>query len=127
MFLEFLAILWFIKIALYDIQTHLIKNLDLLVVGILLIPGNYENWYIGCLGLFIYILIYLVSRARIGYGDIKLSFICSLTLGTYNELSTALTATWILAGLFAMTQHRVSIPFAPFMIIGTYFTKIPLP
>jgi len=47
-------------------------------------------------------------------------------LAAIDELSIALTSTWILAGLFALTQPRRSIPFAPFMIIGTYFTKIPL-
>jgi hypothetical protein len=84
------------------------------------------NWKIGCFGLGIYLLINLVSDSKIGYGDIKLSFICSITLATISELSIALTSTWILAGLFALTQPRRSIPFAPFMIIGTYFTKIPL-
>lgn len=89
-------------------------------------PGHFMNWEIGCFGLCIYLVINLVSGSKIGYGDIKLSFICSITLATINELSIALISTWILAGLFALTQPRRSIPFAPFMIIGTYFTKIPL-
>ena len=126
MLLEILASIWFIKIAIYDIQNHLIRNIDLIVVGIFLVPGHFMNWKIGCFGLGIYLLINLVSGSKIGYGDIKLSFICSITLATINELSIALTSTWILAGLFALTQPRRSIPFAPFMIIGTYFTKIPL-
>ncbi len=88
-------------------------------------PRHFVNWKMGCLGFGIYLLINLVSGLKIGYGDIKLSFICSLTLATINELSIALTSTWILAGLFALTQPQRSIPFAPFMIIGTYFTKIP--
>ena len=126
MLLEILAFIWFIRIAIYDIQNHLIRNIDLIIVGILLVPGHFMNWKIGCIGLGIYLLINLVSGWKIGYGDIKLSFICSITLATINELSIALTSTWILAGLFALTQPRRSIPFAPFMIIGTYFTKIPL-
>ena len=126
MLLEILAFIWFIRIAIYDIQNHLIRNIDLIIVGILLVPGHFMNWKIGCFGFGIYLLINLVSGWKIGYGDIKLSFICSITLATINELSIALTSTWILAGLFALTQPRRSIPFAPFMIIGTYFTKIPL-
>ena len=126
MLLEILAFIWFIRIAIYDIQNHLIRNIDLIIVGILLMPGHFMNWKIGCLSLGLYLLINLVSGWKIGYGDIKLSFICSITLATINELSIALTSTWILAGLFALTQPRRSIPFAPFMIIGTYFTKIPL-
>jgi hypothetical protein len=124
--LEILAFIWFIRIAIYDSQNHLIRNIDLIIVGILLMPGHFMNWKIGCLSLGLYLLINLVSGWKIGYGDIKLSFICSITLATINELSIALTSTWILAGLFALTQPRRSIPFAPFMIIGTYFTKIPL-
>lgn len=126
MLLEILAFIWFIRIAIYDFQNHLIRNIDLIIVGILLVPGHFMNWEIGCFGLCIYLLINLVSSSKIGYGDIKLSFICSITLATINELSIALISTWILAGLFALTQPRRSIPFAPFMIIGTYFTKIPL-
>ena len=126
MLLEILAFIWFIGIAIYDIQTHLIRNIDLIVVVILLVPGHFMNWKTGCFGLGIYLLINLVSGSKIGYGDIKLSFICSITLATIDELLIALTSTWILAGLFALTQPRRSIPFAPFMIIGTYFTKIPL-
>lgn len=126
MLLEILALIWFIRITIYDIQNHLIRNIDLIVVGILLVPGHFMNWKIGCLSLGLYLLINLVSGLKIGYGDIKLSFICSITLATIDELSIALTSTWILAGLFALTQPRRSIPFAPFMIIGTYFTKIPL-
>ena len=126
MLLEILAFIWFIRIAIYDFQNHLIRNIDLIIVGILLVPGHFMNWEIGCFGLCIYLLINLVSSSKIGYGDIKLSFICSITLATINEFSIALISTWILAGLFALTQPRRSIPFAPFMIIGTYFTKIPL-
>lgn len=126
MLLEILAFIWFIRIAIYDFQNHLIRNIDLIIVGILLVPGHFMNWEIGCFGLCIYLLINLVSSSKIGYGDIKLSFICSITLATINELSIALISTWILAGLFALTQPQRSIPFAPFMIIGTYFTKIPL-
>ncbi len=126
MLLEILAFIWFTKIAIYDVQAHLIRNIDLVIVGILLMPLHFMNWKIGCLGFCIYLLINLVSGSRIGYGDVKLSFICSFTLATIDELSIALTSTWILAGLFALTQPQRSIPFAPFMIIGTYFTKIPL-
>lgn len=123
---EVLAAIWFTKIAIYDVQHHLIKNFDLLVLGLILVPIKYMNWKIGFLGLFIYLFINLLSNFRIGYGDMKLSFICSLVVSTYNELLMAITVTWILAGLFALTRPRMHIAFAPFMIIGTYFTKIPL-
>jgi hypothetical protein len=127
MLLEILALVWFIRIAIYDLHNHLIRNTDLIVTGALLAPSYFVNWRIACLGLGIYGLINLISGFKIGYGDIKLSFICSITLATLNDLSLALTATWISAGVFALTQPRRSIAFAPFMIFGTYLTKIPLP
>lgn len=126
MILETFTLLWFIRIARYDIAYHLIRNFDLMVLGLLVIPTNFANWPIGLLSFCIYLLINLLSGGKIGYGDIKLSFFCAVMLPSISALSIALTSTWMMAGLLALVYIKKSIPFAPFMILGTYFSKIVL-
>jgi len=126
MTLEIFTLLWFIRIARYDIASHLIRNFDLVVLGLLVMPTNFANWPIGLLSFCIYLVINLLSGGKIGYGDIKLSFFCAVTLPSISALSIALTSTWMMAGLLALVYIKKSIPFAPFMIFGTYFSKIVL-
>lgn len=126
MILETFTLLWFIRIARYDIASHLIRNFDLVVLGLLVMPTNFANWPIGLLSFCIYLLINLLSGGKIGYGDIKLSFFCAVMLPSISALSIALTSTWMMAGLLALVYIKKSIPFAPFMILGTYFSKIVL-
>lgn len=126
MTLEIFTLLWFIRIARYDIASHLIRNFDLIVLGLLVMPTNFANWPIGLLSFCIYLLINLLSGGKIGYGDIKLSFFCAVMLPSISALSIALTSTWMMAGLLALVYIKKSIPFAPFMILGTYFSKIVL-
>ena len=126
MILETFTLLWFIRIARYDIASHLIRNFDLIVLGLLVMPTNFANWPIGLLSFCIYLLINLLSGEKIGYGDIKLSFFCAVMLPSISALSIALTSTWMMAGLFALVYIKKSISFAPFMIFGTYFSKIVL-
>lgn len=126
MILETFTLLWFIRIARYDIASHLIRNFDLIVLGLLVMPTNFANWPIGLLSFCIYLVINLLSGGKIGYGDIKLSFFCAVMLPSISALSIALTSTWMMAGLLALVYIKKSIPFAPFMILGTYFSKIVL-
>jgi hypothetical protein len=126
MTLEIFTLLWFIRIARYDIASHLIRNFDLVVLGLLVMPTNFANWPIGLLSFCIYLVINLLSGGKIGYGDIKLSFFCAVMLPSISALSIALTSTWMMAGLLALVYIKKSIPFAPFMILGTYFSKIVL-
>lgn len=126
MILETFTLLWFIRIARYDIASHLIRNFDLIVLGLLVMPTNFANWPIGLLSFCIYLLINLLSGGKIGYGDLKLSFFCAVMLPSISALSIALTSTWMMAGLLALVYIKKSIPFAPFMIFGTYFSKIVL-
>lgn len=124
MIFELTALLFFIKIALYDIKYHVIKNIDLILLLLILLPSHRSNWRISLLSLGIYLILNIIGRGKIGVGDIKLSFICAMPLGSYLDLFNALSITWIIGGIYALIRRSNVVAFAPFMIIGTYISKI---
>lgn len=124
MIYELTALLFFIKIALYDIKYHVIKNIDLILLLLILLPSHRSNWRISLLSLGIYLILNIIGRGKIGVGDIKLSFICAMPLGSYLDLFNALSITWIIGGIYALIRRSNVVAFAPFMIIGTYISKI---
>ena len=124
MIFELIAILFFIKISLYDIKYHLIKNIDLIILLLILLPIYRSNWRISLLSLGIYLILNIIGGGKIGLGDIKLSFICAMPLGSYFDLFNALSITWIIGGIYVLFRRSKSVAFAPFMIIGTYISKI---
>ena len=110
-------------ISVYDIRFHLIRNIDLVIIFLLLIP-NFDNWLFACLNLSFYLLLNMISKGVIGAGDIKLSLLLALQLGSVNALVNSLSYTWILGGLYALISRSPAIAFAPFMICGTYLARI---
>ena len=124
MIFELIAILFFIKISLYDIKYHLIKNIDLILLLLILLPNYRSNWRTSLLSLGIYLILNIIGRGKIGFGDIKLSFICAMPLGSYFDLFNALSITWIIGGIYVLIRRSKVVAFAPFMIIGTYISKI---
>ena len=110
-------------ISVYDIRFHLIRNIDLVIIFLLLIP-NFDNWLFACLNLSFYLLLNMISKGVIGAGDIKLSFLLALQLASVTALMNSLSFTWILGGLYALISRSPAIAFAPFMICGTYLARI---
>lgn len=127
MILETLSIVLFIKIAWHDIRTQKIRNLDLIVAGFPLILLNWRNWLISIVNFFIYLVVYILSKRKLGEGDLKLSIICALPLSSIFQLTQAVATTWFIGGFFALFKPRDSIAFAPFMILGTYLAKFSIP
>jgi hypothetical protein len=110
-------------ISVYDIRFHLIRNIDLVIIFLLLIP-NFSNWLFACLNLSFYLLLNMISKSVIGAGDIKLSFLLALQLASVTAVVNSLSFTWILGGLYALISRSPAIAFAPFMICGTYLARI---
>jgi hypothetical protein len=123
MVVQALLLLMLTWMSFYDIRFHLIRNIDLVVISLLLIP-NLSNWLFGCLNLSFYLFINKIARGGIGAGDIKLSFLLALQLGSFTTLVNSLSFTWILGGLYALISRSPAIAFAPFMICGTYLARI---
>jgi hypothetical protein len=109
-------------ISVYDIRFHLIRNIDLVIIFLLVIP-NFGNWLFACLNLSFYLLLNMISKGVIGAGDIKLSFLLALQLASVTALMNSLSFTWILGGLYALISRSPAIAFAPFMICGTYLAR----
>ena len=124
MILEVTAAIWFIWIAIYDYRFKLIRNVDLLIAFILCTTYIISNWYVGFVNLGIYGLLNLLSKDKIGSGDIKLAPIIALPVSSIYELLNALSISWISGGLYALIRRGDAIAFAPFMILGTYLAKI---
>jgi len=121
---EFLSLFLLLRVAIYDIKTHLIRNLDLFLIFILFTPKIINKWEFGIVNFVIYLLINVSTKGKIGAGDIKLSAILGLKLDSYLQLFNALSYTWILGGIYALLMGSRTVAFAPFMICGTYIAKI---
>ena len=106
----------------YDIRNHLVRNLELFALLLLVIPKYWENIDLAIVNLVIYVAINLVSLGKLGMGDIKLSFVLGFLLQF--EISISIGVAWVLGGIYAITRRAKSVPFAPFMILGTYFARI---
>ena len=124
MIVEFLTFILFVRVAIYDIKTHLIRNLDIFLLLIFLTPKIANGWEFGLINLIIYLLINILAKGKIGAGDIKLSAILGLMLDSYLQLFNALSYTWIIGGIYALLLGSRTIAFAPIMICGTYLAKI---
>jgi Flp pilus assembly protein protease CpaA len=116
-----LVLLW---IGLYDIRNHLVRNLELFTFLLLVIPKYWENIDLAIVSLLIYVAINLVSLGKLGMGDIKLSLVLGFLLDSLFEISISIGVAWVLGGIYAITRRAKSVPFAPFMILGTYFARI---
>ena len=124
MVVEFFILILLFRVAIYDIKTHLIGNLDILLLLIFLIPKIVNSWEFGLVNFVVYLLINILAKGKIGAGDIKLSAILGLMLDSYLQLFNALSYTWIIGGAYALFIGSKTVAFAPFMISGTYIAKI---
>ncbi|MEK7127582.1 MAG: prepilin peptidase [Patescibacteria group bacterium] len=125
-FISLLTAYCFIVIFFSDWIYGLIPDeatLILLIVGIFL---NWNNWLIGLLALLVLLSVFLVTRGRgIGFGDVKLIFPLGLLLG-WPKILVMFYAASIMGGgyaLFLLVLHRKkfgdTIALGPFLIIGT--------
>lgn len=124
MVVELSILILLFRVAIYDIKTHLIGNLDILWLLIFLIPKIVNSWEFGLVNFVVYSLINILAKGKIGAGDIKLSAILGLMLDSYLQLFNALSYTWILGGIYALLMGSRTVAFALFMICGTYIAKI---
>jgi len=122
--LEILTFVLLARVAIYDLKTYLISNLDIFLILIFLAPKIAKTWEFGFINLTIYSLINISAKGKIGAGDVKLSGALGLMLDSYLQLFNALSYTWIIGGIYALLLRSKTIAFAPIMICGTYLAKI---
>lgn len=124
MWIDLLILSYFLWIAYYDCRFHLIRNIDLVLLLLIQSFVYLGNFLIALSAISIYLLLNLLAKGKIGAGDVKLSFFCATPLSSLSEILNSISIAWIAGGLFALTLRPQAIPFAPFMIFGTYMVKI---
>lgn len=121
-------------ISAVDIYSHKIRKIHLTLAIATFLPFiDLDSLVHAAINFVLYKLLYVVSRRRIGYGDVRLSLLIGLYSGTFFDeilhLFSVNLATWIIAGTFvSIRSRRTSIsrqnrlPFAPFMFLGVITT-----
>jgi leader peptidase (prepilin peptidase)/N-methyltransferase len=133
-------LVWGTYITIRDVKEHLIPNkyigfFILSSIGVALIPhhfhsaGHYLSYgFISGLFFFItFLIMRVISRGRIGMGDVKLAFPMGINIGIIQPdgFEAALLFIFLAAGVAALVRKgrgqslSEAIPFAPFMFIGS--------
>jgi len=120
--------------AIRDIQTRLISNKLLLIAGAVTIIWLYftgsvlSGLFGGCVGFSLFSVLYLLSREKIGAGEVKLAGLIGLMTGfplvLLALLLALLTGSLVVGVLLALKRVKTidSIPYAPFLCSGGIIT-----
>lgn len=120
MFLSFICL----RISIIDIKTHFIKNIDLILLFSILLIFFEINLQTGCINFLIYLLIYFLTGRKLGFGDVKLSFILGLAFQSILTLIYAINLSWAMGGVWALLSKQRKIAFAPWMLAGAFLAEI---
>ena len=112
------------RIADHDLKTHLIRDLDLALLFICFTFFFEINLMYGIYYFVLLLLLNILTRASIGFGDVKLALILGLAMNSIIQLVIAIDIAWIIGGVWALISKRKSIPFAPAMILGAVIGQI---
>ena len=111
-------------IAICDLRYRVIpKGLNFLGISLLLACTSRERFIYALTASFctyiLYALMFRVSRAEIGYGDVRLAPLAA-DYSWGNPLPIHLLA-WALAGIFSLLRGKMGMrfPFAPFLLAAT--------
>lgn len=129
---------FFLLIFIIDLEYHLVLNAVILPTALLALlmslvfhnPGPGSALLGGLIGFSFFLVIALVSRGRMGAGDVKLAGLIGLITG-FPHVIVALVIGIFLGGLTALfllvagiKSRRSYIPYAPFLIIGGLVTLL---
>jgi prepilin signal peptidase PulO-like enzyme (type II secretory pathway) len=112
------------QIAIYDLRNHLIRNIDLLLLLLALALTFRIDLKFAVINSLIYLVIYILSRKKLGEGDVKLAACLGISFHSLFQLVVALDIAWIIGGLWAISTRKVKIAFAPPMLIGAFVAYI---
>lgn len=113
-----------VKIAIIDIKTQFIHNIDLISLFSILLIFFKINLQTGSLNFLIYFLIYFLTGRKLGFGDVKLAFILGLFCHSFLTLIYAINLSWVMGGVWALLSKQRKIAFAPWMLSGAFLAEI---
>jgi len=112
------------RIAHHDLKTHLIRDLDLAILFICFIFFLDIDLVYGVYYFVLLFLLNILTRASIGFGDVKLALVLGSAMSSIIELVISIDIVWIIGGVWAVISKKKSIPFAPAMILGAVIGQI---
>ena len=113
-----------IKISIIDVKTNFIQNIDLIILFSILLIFFKINLQTGFLNFLIHLLIYFLTGKKLGFGDVKLSFILGLLFDSFLTLIYAINLSWVMGGVWSLLSKQRKIAFAPWMLAGAFLTEI---
>ena len=120
----FLYLFMSVRISITDFQTHFIKNIDLIFLLLSTLLVFHVNLYFALINFLLYLVIYFLSRRKLGFGDVKLSIIVGLTFASFYGIFLAINIAWFLGGCWAVLSRQRKVAFAPWMLIGGMLAQI---
>lgn len=127
------AALWF---SIYDIKYHLVRNRHLQFVFLPALPlFGTQQLMLGISNWLIYLILYQLSGARIGFGDVQLALPMGLYMAVQHQSLSSLLffnfIAWVLAGSFVVLMGifkdrdwSTRIAFAPFLFLAAGISLI---
>jgi prepilin signal peptidase PulO-like enzyme (type II secretory pathway) len=119
-----LIVLMLYRIAHHDLKTHLIRDFDLITLFIFFTLFFDINLVYGVYYFVLLLLLNILTRASIGFGDVKLALVLGSAMNSLIQLVISIDVAWIIGGVWALISKRKSIPFAPAMILGAVIGQI---
>jgi prepilin signal peptidase PulO-like enzyme (type II secretory pathway) len=119
-----LVVFMLYRIAEHDLKTHLIRDFDLVMLFIFLIFFFEINLVYGVYYFALLLLLNILTRGSIGFGDVKLALVLGSAMNSIIQLVISIDLAWIIGGVWALISKRKSIPFAPAMILGAVIGQI---
>lgn len=112
-----------LRIAVIDLKTHYIKNIDLLLGFLTIILFLDFNLILGACNFATYFALFILTKRQLGFGDVKLSFLIGLGFLSFYDLVMALNISWIAGGVWAIIRREGQIAFAPWMLVGAVISQ----
>ena len=119
-----LVVFMLYRIADHDLKTHLIRDFDLVMLFIFFTFFFDINLVYGIYYFILLFLLNILTRASIGFGDVKLALVLGSAMNSLVQLVISIDVAWIIGGVWALISKRKSIPFAPAMILGAVIGQI---
>lgn len=134
--MTYILLIIILYLAYYDIRYYRVPNRITLLLFLLVLTDSYLNhrWekaiIAGFFSLIFFVVVFMITRGKIGIGDIKFSIISAIYLGfelwLYSIFYAILTATF--TGLTLIIMKKIKrddrLPFIPFLTTGIICTLI---
>ena len=114
-------ILTLIAASFTDIRTRRIPNRLTYSALVLALP-NFNYFYLVVVAAALFIM--MIAGSLIGSGDIKLAAVVAIYSNALNLSQSWILFALVLGGLYALIRRVKSLPFAPFIAIGTLIANI---